>query len=153
MADENEYERLIEAALFVSGKAMSDEELANAIGIASVGAVKNIVADLVREYESRDSALVITTIGNKYLLSVKEPYMGRVNQLAGSPDISKGALRILAYISKEEPVLQSSIVKIFGSTTYDYVKELSEKDFVASRKDGRSKKLETTQKFREYFSL
>jgi len=156
MADQEkgqDYKGLIEAALFVSGKAMSQEELATAIGMASVGALKGILNELIQDYEQRNSALIITKIGEKYLLGVRETYIGRVNHLAGAPDISKGALRILAYISKEEPAMQSGIVKTFGSTSYDYIKELLEKDFISAKKSGRSKILDTTPKFREYFSL
>jgi chromosome segregation and condensation protein ScpB len=48
--------------------------------------------------------------------------------------------------------MQSSIVKIFGAGAYDYVKELADKEFIETKKEGRSKKITTTAKFREYFN-
>lgn len=84
---------------------------------------------------------------------MKEPYASRVNGLAGKPDITKGSLRMLAYISKNEPVMQNSVVKAFGSSTYDHVRELIEKDFVSAKRVGRTKRLATTARFREYFNL
>ena len=155
MAEDNsrEYRNLIEAVLFVSGKAMSAEEIASAIGVSSVGAVRTMIAALAEEYTKTGGALAVEKVADTYMLSVREPYASKVSGLAGSPDITRGSLRVLAYISRNEPILQSAVVRVFGSSTYDHVKELSEKDFIRSTKIGRSKRLETTKKFREYFSL
>jgi segregation and condensation protein B len=155
VAEDNsrEYRNLIEAVLFVSGKAMSAEEIASAIGVSSVGAVRTMIAALAEEYTKSGGALAVEKVADTYMLSVREPYASKVSGLAGSPDITRGSLRVLAYISRNEPILQSAVVRVFGSSTYDHVKELSEKDFIRSTKIGRSKRLETTKKFREYFSL
>ncbi len=132
---------------------MGSEELAKVIGIASVGAVSMMVEELMKDYEKRGGSLGIFKIGDKYIMGVKEPYANRVNELAGAPEISKGGLRILAYISKNEPIIQSSVVNSFGSTSYEYIHELMEKDFVTGTKSGRSRKLATTDKFKEYFNI
>ncbi|MGC8478825.1 MAG: SMC-Scp complex subunit ScpB [Candidatus Micrarchaeia archaeon] len=154
MAEGNdEYRKLVEAALFVAGKPLSAEELAQAIGVASIGYVSKMLEELASEYEKRDTALKITKFDGKYSMDVKKEYAAKVNELAGKPELRKGALRILAYISKNEPVMQSALVKVFGASTYDYMKELVENDFVSSKKHGRTKKLETTEKFREYFEI
>jgi chromosome segregation and condensation protein ScpB len=42
---------------------------------------------------------------------------------------------------------------MIGSSVYDHVKELVEKEFITAEKQGRSKSLKTTKKFREYFSV
>ncbi len=149
----NDYKKVIEAALFVSGRAMGADELAKVVGIASVGAMDGIMQELMADYDRRDSSLYIMKLGDKYIMSVREAYIGRVNQLAGPPEISKGGLRILAYISREEPAAQSTVVKNFGSSSYGYIKELLEKDFITAKKSGRTKKLETTSKFKEYFNF
>ncbi len=148
-----DYKRLVEAALFVSGKAMSASEISQAIGVASVGAVTTMLTELTNDYEKNQSSLGVFKIGDKYILSVKEPYASRVSSLAGTPELTKGAMRILAFVSKNEPVLQSAVVKTFGSATYDYLKELKEKDFITAKASGRTKKLETTLKFKEYFNF
>ncbi|MCW6159625.1 MAG: SMC-Scp complex subunit ScpB [Candidatus Micrarchaeales archaeon] len=153
MGEEQDYKKLIEAALFVTSKAMSASELADVAGIASVGAVNGMIEELMKDYDSKNSAIGIFRIGEKYIMSVREPYAGKVSNLAGAPDMSKGALRILAFVSKNEPVMQSAVVKAFGSTTYDYMKELLEKEFVRTQKVGRSKRIETTEKFKEYFNF
>jgi segregation and condensation protein B len=151
--NEREHMNLVEAALFASGKAMSAQELATSLGIASIGYVKKTAEALMEDYTKRSSPLCVIKIGDKYILSIKEPYASKVNNLAGQPEISKGALRILAYISKNEPLMQNSLVKAFGSSSYLYVKELLDNDFIKANRIGRTKKLETTNKFKEYFNF
>ncbi len=153
MEENVDYKKLVEAALFMSPRALSVAEISTATGMASVGTLQEILNNLVVQYKNGDTALEILKISDKYMFSLKEPYASKVSRLATGPDLSRGALRILAYINKNDGVLQSQIVKLFGASTYDYMKELEEKEFVETKKIGRSKKIETTTKFREYFSV
>ena len=148
-----EYKKAIEAALFVSGKPLGLDELAPIVGIASMGHLESMADELVKDYDVKDSSLKILKAGGKYEMYVAEPYAGMVGSLAGQPDISKSSLKILAYISKNEPVMQSKVVKYFGSSTYDHIKELVEKEFITAKRSGRSKSLATAPKFKEYFNL
>jgi segregation and condensation protein B len=143
----------VEAALFMSPAALSVQELSGIIGIASIGHVDEMVKKLVEEYKTRDTALEIIEIDKKFMFALREPYASRVSRFASGPDISKGALRLLAYISKNNNALQSEVVKIFGGSTYDYVKELVEKGFMEKKKQGRSSRMSVTNKFKEYFSV
>jgi len=152
-ANSRDYKRIMESALFVSGRAMDLEEMAKVAGIGSIGHAKRILAELIKDYDSKDTALRISEVGGKYSLGVKNEYAEMVGSLAGAPEISKSSLRILAYISKNEPVMQNSIVKAFGSSTYDHIKELQGKEFIRSMRAGRTKRIETTDKFKEYFNL
>jgi segregation and condensation protein B len=149
----SDYKKTIEAALFVSGRAMDAEEIAKVVGIGSLGHVKKMLEELSNDYQQRDSSLIISKVGDKYTIGVRNEYAEKVNSLAGTPDISKSSLRILAFISKNEPVMQSAIVKAFGSATYEHMKELLEKEFVRTMRVGRTKRVETTNRFKEYFSL
>ena len=154
MADQDlDYKKLVEAALFMSPKAVGVDDLVSLTGIAFPGRVEKIVKELVQDYSSKDTALEVVSIDGKYMFSLKEQYAGRVKGLANEPDISRGALRILAYVSKNEKTIQSDLVKYFGSSVYDYMKELQEKEFVETRKYKRSKLVLTTPKFREYFNV
>jgi segregation and condensation protein B len=153
MADEIDYKRLIEAALFMSPNAMSVSEISKATGVASPGIVEKMLTELIAEYDQSSTALRIMPISGKYMFSLKDPYASKVSSLANGPDISRGALRVLAYIAKNEEVLQSQLVKYFGSSVYEHVKELTEKEFIESKKFKRSKKISTTPKFNEYFSV
>ncbi|MCL5786733.1 MAG: SMC-Scp complex subunit ScpB [Candidatus Marsarchaeota archaeon] len=152
MEQDSEYKKLVEAALFMSSSALGSKELCSITGIASPGIMNKILKELQSDYNSRDSAIEIVEIDSKYMFSLRDPYSKKLSSMATAPDISKGALRVLAYVSKNNGVLQSTLVKSFGSGIYEYVKELSEKGFVERKNYGRSKKLSVTSKFKEYFS-
>ncbi|MGC8479713.1 MAG: SMC-Scp complex subunit ScpB [Candidatus Micrarchaeia archaeon] len=153
MLDNIDYSKLVEAALFMSSKAVSMEDLSKQIGIGSKTTLENIINKLIEKYKNEDTSLEIIKIGDKYMFSLKEPYASKVSKLAGGPEISKGALRILAYVNKNEGILQSALVKIFGGSTYDHIKELTENDFITAKKFKTSKKITTTEKFKEYFNV
>ncbi|MGI0100589.1 MAG: SMC-Scp complex subunit ScpB [Candidatus Micrarchaeaceae archaeon] len=152
-ASDSSYRKIAEAALFVSGRAMDAEEMAEITGIASVGHVRKMLDELMGEFNNRDSSLVISKIGDRYVIGIRSEYIEKVNSLAGAPDISRSSLRILAYISKNEPVMQNQVVKAFGSSSYGHIKELLEKDFISAVRVGRTKRIDTTGKFKEYFNL
>jgi segregation and condensation protein B len=153
MNEASDYKKVAEAALFASGRAMSAQELGAVMGVESMGYVKTVLESLVKEYTERNGALEVKAIGDSYVLEVRNQYSQKVSALAGSPDITRPSLRILAYISKNEPVMQSAIVKAFGSSAYEHIGELGEKGFIKSAREGRTKRIETTPKFREYFDL
>jgi len=148
-----DYKKLIEAALFMSPNALSVGELAEIIGIASMGHVEGLARKLVEEYKGRDTALEVIEIDKRFMFSLKEPYASKVSKLASGPEIGKGSMRLLAYISKNNNVMQSELVRLFGTSTYDHMKELVEKGFVESKRQGRSKKITVTNKFKEYFNV
>ncbi len=145
--------RLVESALFISGKAMSAEDVSRATGIESVGQIKHMLKELEDDYRTSDTSVCISEVGSRYVMELKEPYASKVNGMADAADLTKSALRVLAYISRNEPVMQSKVVKIFGSATYQYMKELINNDFITSSRYGRTKRISTTPRFLEYFSL
>jgi segregation and condensation protein B len=153
MEEQPDHRKLIEAALFMSPNALSVGELAEMTGIASVGHVEKAVRALAEDYKARDTALEVVEIDRRFMFGLKEPYASRVSRFASGPDITKGSLRLLAYVSKNDNALQSELVRLFGASTYDHVKELTEKGFIESKKQGRSRRVSVTNKFREYFSV
>jgi segregation and condensation protein B len=153
MEAQPDHKKLIEAALFMSPGALGIEELKGITGIASAGHVEAAARQLMDEYKTRDTALEIIEIDRRFMFGLKEPYASRVSRFASGPDITKGSLRLLAYVSKNDNALQSELVRLFGASTYDHVKELTEKGFIESKKQGRSRRISVTNKFREYFSV
>ena len=144
--------RVIEAALFVSGKALTLEELRELTGIAALGYLKKIMIGLQKEYEERGSAIEVIDMNGRYSMRARNQYITRVKQFAQDSEISKAALRTLAYISKKDGVLKSTLAKKIGSQIYIDVRELVENDFIRTEKAGRTSKLFLTDKFKKYFS-
>lgn len=150
---DEEIKKMLEASLFISPDPLSLEELSKIVNIKSIGYVKKILNNLVDQYNDDSTSLKIDVVEGNYIFTLKDKYLNKVSYLTPKPDISKGALRILAYISKNEPVLQKNVKDLFGSMAYDYIKELSKKGFLASSKEGRTRKIKTTDRFKEYFEL
>ena len=84
-------------------------------------------------------------------MRLRVEYASKVAQLAQEGELSRGALKILSYISQNEGIEQSKVADRLGSMVYDYVRELTEKGFLDKQKKGRTSVLRTTQKFRDYF--
>jgi segregation and condensation protein B len=150
MSDKEE-KRIIEAALFISARPMALEELRTLTGIGAVGYLAKVVEELRADYEERNSAIEILGADGKYEMRIRQDYVARVKQFAQDTEISKAALRTLAYISKHDGVLKSELAKRIGSSIYQDVQELVDAGFVKARKAGRSSTLHLTDKFHRYF--
>lgn len=146
-----EEKKLIEAALFISSRAMSLEEFRTLTGIGALGYIQSVLDELRKDYEERGSAIEIIDIEGKYLMRVRNENLARVKQFAQETEISKSALRTLAYISKNDGILKSTLVRRVGTHAYSDVKELVDADFLKAQKAGRSAKLVLTEKFKKYF--
>ncbi|MBD3210004.1 hypothetical protein GF318_01330 [Candidatus Micrarchaeota archaeon] len=147
-----EEKQLIEAALFISGRDMSLKELRTLTGIGALGYLRGVVDELRKDYDERKSALEIMEANGKYSIKVRNEYIGRVKEFAQDTEISRSALRTLAYLSKHDGMLKSNLVKRLGSGVYQDVKELTASEFVKQQKAGRTSRLILTDKFKKYFS-
>ena len=142
----------IEAVLFVTGKAVQLKEIAEILE-ADEMEVEDAMLSLIMDYSSRDGALEIDD-ENGYIIQVKDEYMDIVEKLCPI-DISNAVLKTLLVIALKQPIRQSLLKDLRGSTAYDHVAELVEKGMISRKKDsnGRSYNLKTTPKFAEYFKI
>ena len=142
----------IEAVLFVTGRAVSLKEIAEILE-QDEQEVEDAMLSLIIDYSSRDGALEIDD-ENGYIIQVKDEYMDIVEKLCPI-DISNAVLKTLLVIALKQPIRQSLLKDLRGSTAYDHVAELVEKGMISRKKDsnGRSFNLKTTPKFAEYFKI
>lgn len=144
---------LVEAALFVSGKSVRVNELAQACGTDNIDEVKAAVEALVQEYGGRQGGVELVSVDKGYLMRVKPELEERVMCLVPETEMPKALLKTLALIAYEQPVTQSKLVKTRGNRIYHYVKQLREMDFIEAKPLGRTRLLRTTPKFKTYFKL
>lgn len=144
---------IIEAALFMSTSPMTVRALSKLAGVNSWKIVQDKLKELQLEYEQRGSAIVISFEDGGYIMRLKPEYERKVSGLAKEAELSRGALKTLAVIAKNDVMKQSKLVKMIGSSVYDHVKELVEKEFITAEKQGRTRVLKTTKKFKDYFSV
>lgn len=152
MGENLDPKRIIEAALFMSSRPIPTRELGKFCGVAASGYVENKVKELAEEYEKSGSAIKIVKETEGYIMRIRGKYAEIVAPLAQESEISKGALKILAYVYKNDGIKQSEVAERLGSSVYQHIKELVEKGFLEKKKRGRTFSLKTTKKFKDYFS-
>ena len=148
---EIENTRKIEAALFVSGRFMSIQEL---IALTDVNPIllKKILSDLKDKY--KDNGMTIVQRDNLWKMDVAEDFSYLVNKLAtGSTEFTKAEQETLAMIAHKQPMKQSTLIKIRGNKGYDHVKRFVEMGLVNKKRVGHTSELTLTGQFYDYFHL
>lgn len=150
----NEPSLVLEAALFMAGQGLDNSSLGKVIGVASVSQVQKMMEGLCSKYSKTESAIeIVQDVDKKWHMRVRGNYAPAVRQFAGEAEISKHALRTLAYISKNNGVTKRNLFKRLGGTIYEDIAELEKKGFVETVPLGRTKKVLLTSKFKQYFGI
>ncbi len=149
----DETKQIIEAALFAAGRALSLEDLARTCGSGSMGLVRKKVEELAKEYANRDSAVRITNSEEGYLMQLMQGVEKKIIHLVPETEIPTPILRTLAVIAYEQPIKQSELVNERGNKTYAYIRFLKDKGLIESQREGRTKILTVTTKFKTYFHI
>src|SRR3989338_340169 len=143
----------IEAVLFTVGRAITCEELASLCNLGSVGALKEALNELAKEYSERETALKLTVDDNVASLNIKKDYLYLTTKLLNDSELDRPTQETLALIAYKKPALQSDIIKMRGNGDYDQIKKLKELEFLTSEKRGRTRLLKLTAKFYDYFDI
>ncbi len=143
--------RAAEAALFSSAEGLRISEITERTGIPEEE-IRMAVMDLRREYDERDSAIIISKVGNQYRMMLRTEYTDFTGMFTRA-EMSSGLMRTLSTIAYNQPVLQSELFKARGPRTYNDVHKLIEMGFVSGKKSGQTLELNTTNKFSEYFGI
>ncbi|MDB9342010.1 SMC-Scp complex subunit ScpB [Nodularia spumigena CS-586/05] len=143
----------IEAILYLKGKPLSLSEIAEYAG-CDRATVEEGIMELMDNYAHRDSALEVVETPTGYSLQLRSDFHDLVQTLI-PVELGLGALRTLAAIALNNPILQTDLIELRGSGVYQHVPELVELGFVRKRRDNesRSYSLQVTPKFHQYFQL
>lgn len=150
--EQQELKSKIEAVLFTTAKALTVKEIAEILGTETEPAEEALL-ELIMDYSSRDGALEIDD-EDGYILQVKTEHMDIVEKLC-PVELKPAVLKTLTVVALKEPIRQSYLKDLRGSTAYEHIPELIEKGLISRTKDknGRSYNIRTTKKFNEYFKL
>jgi segregation and condensation protein B len=143
----------IEAILYLKGKPLSIGEIAE-YAACDRATVEEGIIELMDNYARRDSALEVVETTDGYSLQLRTDFQDLVQTLI-PVELGLGALRTLAAIALNSPILQSDLINLRGSGVYQHVPELVELGFVRKRRDNesRSYSLQVTPKFHQYFQI
>lgn len=163
----------IEAILYIKGRPLSIEEIITYLNQQSASPnkilegeppqklsedfrelIEDALIELMNDYAHRESALEIVETEAGYSLQLKNEYEHLLKELVPA-ELGKGALRTLAAVALKNPILQTELIDLRGSSAYQQVAELVKLGFIRKREqvDGRSYWLEVTNKFHQYFEI
>jgi len=148
-----DYKNMIEALMFASGRLMEIEALINLTGASNKQVIIKNVEKLKKEYDDRNSPLMIVEEKDGWKLTVREQYLPLVRKIVSETELPKTILETLAVIAWKAPVLQSEIIAVRHNKAYDHIEELIELGFINKEKKGRSFVLKLAEKFYEYFDV
>ncbi len=146
------HKEIIEAALFVAGDGVNIRSLAKIVNIPEKNVIDTL-RSLMEEYNIRETGLEIVETGEKrYVMQVKPRYSDVVSRLAPG-EIKSPVLRTLSMVAYHQPIAQSELVDIRGNSAYEHIRELKDRGLVKAAPHGRTKILQTTTLFAEYFGI
>jgi len=140
---------IIEAALFASGEPLDMGQLKNLVRGKNI---HELMQQLMDEYTARGSALEIREMDGRFIMQVKSEFAEKVRSIAPK-ELRSPVLRTLAMIAYHQPITVAELVERRGAATYDHVRDLEESRFISAQPQGRTRLLQTTQRFAEYFNL
>ncbi|MGB3613694.1 MAG: SMC-Scp complex subunit ScpB [Elainellaceae cyanobacterium] len=143
----------IEAILYLKGQPLSVAQIAEYAGCDRIQA-KAGLTELLDRYAQQPGALEVAKTGSGYCLQLRETYQTLVETLV-PVDLGVGALRTLAAIALNGPIVQTDLIDLRGSGAYQHVQELVSLGLVRKRRqsDGRSFWLQVTARFYQYFQV
>ncbi|MCS3923427.1 SMC-Scp complex subunit ScpB [Methanosalsum natronophilum] len=143
---------IIEASLFVSGEGLDCTSISKKLNI-SKDEIKELITSLIQEYDRRETGLEIIQINtDRFAMQVKPKYSKIVSKIAPG-EIKPPVLRTLSMVAYHQPISQADLVDIRGNSVYDHVNELKNRGFINTNPHGRTKILQTTELFADYFGI
>ncbi len=143
----------IEAILFTLGKFVAPEELAKYLEPASVQEIKKTLEQLKKEYEEKDSALILHQQDNLFKLNIKKEFGFLTNKLLSDTEMDSPTTKTLAIIAWKSPVTQSEIIRLRGNKAYDHISHLKDSALISTEKYGRTRMVKLTPHFYDYFDI
>ena len=148
----NEKKALLEAALFISDKPLSIEELCKITGLPE-NTIENLLEEINEELSQEHRGIELLKIDKNYHFKVKDKYLNHVSHLTPYADLSRAMLKVLSLAVYKKGITQSEIVKTIGNRAYDYIKDLEARNLIKTEKKGRTKALFLTDEFMRYFGV
>ena len=148
---EHESQEKVEAALFISAKYLSLQDLIMLTDINPI-MLKEILHRLEKKYTK--GAIKIINKDQAWKMDVDEKYHYLINKLAtGTAEFTKAEQETLAIIAYKQPVKQSVIIKIRGNKAYDHVKKFLEIGLLSAKRTGHTKELSLKEEFYDYINV
>jgi segregation and condensation protein B len=145
--------RNVEAVLFAGSKRMSVDEITALFPDHSQKDIIAVLNLLAKEYEERDSAIVLSEDEGLWKLALRDQYLPLAEKLMPSTELPRQVVETLALLAWKAPMLQSDVIKMRTTTAYEHISELERLGLITRARQGRSYVVKLTEKFYEYFDV
>lgn len=154
LSEEAEAKARIEAALYVSGRPLSAEELAKAAGFTSKRKAIRLARSLMQSYNSPEHAIqIVEYSGNRFAMQLKPQFAKVAKRFSMKPLLPQSVLKTLSYIAFFQPITSQDLAEKRGPQVYQHIKQLEQMGFIQGEPSGKTKVYRTTPTFAEYFGL
>ena len=142
----------VEAILFSTGNRISLDEISK-LSRSMKNDVLNSLKELQKEYDEKQSSLMIVDEGEFWKFAVRDHFIPIVRKIVTETELTKSVLETLAVIAFKYPILQSDLIKLRTNKAYDHLVELEKSGYISRQKHGRTNLIKLTEKFFRYFDL
>ncbi|MEM2883042.1 MAG: SMC-Scp complex subunit ScpB [Nitrososphaerales archaeon] len=154
MTNDVESKAKIEAALYVSGRPLTAEELAKAAELTSKRKAVALARSLMQFYNSPERAIqIVEYSGSRFAMQLKPQYSKVAKRFSMKPLLSQSTLKTLSYIAFFQPITSQDLVEKRGPQAYQHIRQLEQMGFIEGEPSGKTKVYRTTTTFSEYFGL
>jgi segregation and condensation protein B len=157
--ENREAKAIIEALLFISGEPLPTRTIKDILDIKEKD-VEDIVRELIDEYQSRNSGLLVAEVADGVQIVTRPacaPWVKRLLTTAIPARLSHQSLETLAIVAYKQPVIKAEIESIRGVNSDGVLRTLLERRLIKilGRKEapGRPLMYGTTKDFLQYFGL
>lgn len=148
----SDVKKKVEAVLFSAGTRLTAIELSKLCRAKSTDVLQSL-EELKKEYDEKQSSLMIINEGEHWKFSIREQFLPVVRKVVAETELTKSVLETLAVIAFKYPILQSDLIKIRTNKAYEHLSELEKSGYISRKKKSRTNLILLTDKFFEYFDL
>lgn len=157
--DIREIKAIIEALLFVWGDPLSIKDISKIVEM-EVGKVKNILDEMISEFDYNRRGVKIIRLDNSYQLCTRVehyPWLAKLSQGKSTQTLSTAALETLSIIAYKQPITKNTIEEIRGVRCDKVLETLINKNLIEEQgrldRPGKPIVYGTTEEFLRYFGL
>jgi segregation and condensation protein B len=126
---------ILEALIFVAEEPISAKELGNVLE-EDAEFVQSSIEELAREYENRESGLMLREIAGGWQITTRIEYHEEIRKFLKtrpSAKLSLAALETLAVVAYKQPVTVPEILEIRGVQSASAIKTLLDKKLIVAK--------------------
>jgi segregation and condensation protein B len=150
---------IVECLIFTSDVPLTVDKIRNVIEDISKKEIKELIEELMEEYQSQDRGIFIREVAHGYQFCTKSEYSLWVQKFRKTKPyhLSQATLETLAIVTYKQPVTKAEVEAVRGVDCSGVFKSLMDKKLITmlGKKDviGRPFLYGTTPKFLEVFGL